>query len=128
MSFFREIEIRSARRARPCGGCGKQIEIGEPALDLAGHYQGDFWSAAYHRECRAAEVDLNDQHQAEEWIPLADCEADDWAYLLEEHPVAAARLGVTLERIEAERERERRAREGWRQRWQAVASALRVVE
>jgi hypothetical protein len=115
MSFFREVEIKSVRKARACGGCGTLIEAGSPAVDLASHYDGDFWSATYHRECRKAEVDLNSEHQAEEWIPLQEFDPeDDWEIILEDHPIVAARLGITQERIDEIHETARRMREHWR--------------
>lgn len=131
MSFYRETEIKGVRKARPCGGCGKLVEAGYPAVDLAGHYDGDFWSATYHAECRKAEVDLNGEHQAEEWIHLSEFEADDWEVILEDHPIVAVRLGITPERVEEYRERERSNRERWEDQakaYQAARAALPSIE
>lgn len=115
MSFYRETRIKAVRKARGCGGCGRTIASGSEAVDLAGHYDGDFWSSTYHVECHKAEIDLNHEHQAEEWIPLQEFEPeDDWEVLLAEHPIVAARLGITQERIDEIKETARRMREHWR--------------
>lgn len=125
MSFYRETRIKAVRKARSCGGCGHVIEVGSEAVDLAGHYDGDFWSATYHGECRAAEIALNGEHQAEEWIPLQEFEWEDWEVLLEEHPIVAARLVITQERLDEAREHERRMREHWRREAEAREAARR---
>ncbi len=97
MAFYRERQIKSVRKARHCEGCGRMIMAGDTALDLAGHYEGDFWNATYHIECRKAEIALNDLHDVYpgEWINLSEIEWDDWPWLLEDHPVVAERMGVT---------------------------------
>jgi hypothetical protein len=56
---------------------------------------GDFGSAVFHPECRAAEVEHNRANgaYADEWYSLADegtREVRDW--LVAEHPVVAARM------------------------------------
>lgn len=111
--FYRETIIKAVRKARVCGGCGRTIARGSEAVDLAGHYDGDFWSATYHVECRKAEIDLNGEHQAEEWIHLSEFEPDDWEVILQDHPIVAARLGITAERVEKERQREIEQRQRW---------------
>ena len=128
MSFFRETRIKAVRKARSCGGCGKVIEVGSEAVDLASHHEGDFWSDTYHVECRRAEMALNQEHQAEEWIHLQEFDPeDDWEVLLEEHPIVAARLGITRERIDEIHETARRMREHWRREAEAREAARKAA-
>lgn len=116
MGFYRERLVSTVRKQRHCCACAKLIQVGQPALDCAGHYDGDFWADTYHRECRAAECELNDLHGAEEWMMLGDIETDDWPWLLEDHPTVAARMGITKERYEEALESDRLCREAWRAR------------
>lgn len=110
MSFYRETSVKAVRKARPCLGCGCMIAVGEAALDVAGHYEGDFWSGSFHHECRAAEVALNDLHEVYpgEWMNLGDIEWDDWEWLLADHPVTAARMGITAEKLQEVKDRQAR--------------------
>lgn len=102
MSFYRETQVKSVRKPHSCGGCGHIIPIGEPALNVAGHYEGEFWGAYFHADCRAAEIYLNTVYGLHEWSPLCDFqEPEDRALLLESYPDVAARLGVTREGVEA---------------------------
>lgn len=104
MSFYRETVVKAVRKRHRCDGCGKHIEIGEPANRWAGMTDGDFGSVIMHPECREAEIKLNDilgTHSGDDWAGLLDIESEDWPWLLEEHPVVAARMGITAERITA---------------------------
>ena len=107
MSFYRETHVKAVRKSRPCIGCGRMIEVGSPALDASAHYEGDFWAATYHVECRAAETAINDLHEvySGEWMALSDIEHDDWDWLIAEHPVVAARMGITAERSQEAKDR-----------------------
>lgn len=116
MGFYRERLVKAVRKARRCCACGQAIEVGQSALDCAGHYDGDFWSDTYHPDCRAAECQLNDLHGAEEWMMLDEIEWDDWPWLLEDHPAVAARMGITNARYDEAVESERRCREAWMSR------------
>lgn len=111
MSFYRESTVKAVRKARRCLGCGRMIAVGETALDVAGHWDGDFWSGSFHHECRAAEIALNNLHgplRPDEWINLSEIDWEDWEWLLAEHPIVAARKGVTAEKLrEAEESRAR---------------------
>ena len=108
MSFYRETHVKAVRKARPCIGCGRRIEVGSPALDASGHYDGEFWAATYHVECRAAEIALNSLHGLyhDEWMALSDIEWDDWDWLLVEYPVVAARMGITAEKLHEVKDRQ----------------------
>ena len=101
MGFYSERAVEPVRKPRPCLGCGKRIGAGEGALECAGHYDGDFWSATYHTECRRAEQLFNDIHGAMEWIPINEIEPVDWPWLIEESPAVADRMAITTERFQA---------------------------
>lgn len=102
VTFYRENAIKAVRKPRQCNGCGHKVEVGSPALDYAGHADGDFWSATYHVDCRKAEVDLNDLHGTSyvgEWMNLsADMEWEDWPWLVDNFPAVAERMGITKAR------------------------------
>ena len=103
MSFYRETTVKAVRKARRCLGCGRMIAVGETALDVAGYWDGDFWSGTFHHECRAAEIALNRLYgplRPDEWMQLGELEWDDWEWLLAEYPVVAARKGITAERLQ----------------------------
>lgn len=125
MSFYDERTIKSIRKARACEGCGTMIHVGESALGCAGRYDGAFWSATYHHECRKAEIALNELHEVrhgDEWMNLGnDMEWEDWPWLIEDFPIVAARMKITTERfeeIQAERE-------SVRKRWAEIVAARR---
>lgn len=113
MGFYRERLVKAVRKERSCCGCGKLIEVGQSALDCAGHYQGDFWADSYHPECRVAECEINDLHGCEEWMLLSEIEWDDWPWLIEDHPIVAERMGVTTARYDEAIKRQRQARSYW---------------
>lgn len=100
--FVSERTIKATRKIHYCESCGgKPIEIGSPAKYLAGKQDGEFIALHYHVECRAAEIDWNNERGAwgDEWDSLymlkEDDEAEEWiAWVLDKHPVAAARLGL----------------------------------
>jgi hypothetical protein len=108
MSFYREKPVKAVRKARRCIACGRMIGVGSPALDASGHFNGEFWAATYHAECRAAEIALNSLPllHYEEWMALSDIEWDDWDWLLAEHPIVAARMGITAEKLQAVKDRQ----------------------
>lgn len=102
MSFCSEREIKSVRKARRCAACRKMVEVGSRAIGWAGTIDGDFSTATFHVECRVAEIELNKLagNDWDEWMGLDDAEADDWPWLLSDHPVVAARLGITQQKID----------------------------
>jgi hypothetical protein len=116
VSFYRERRIKAVRKARPCIACGSRVEVGQPALDCSGHFDGDFWSATYHAECRRAEEGLNKIHEtlwSDEWLALSDMEWDDWPWLIVDHPVVAERMGITAARFEEVSAEQERVRLAW---------------
>ena len=122
MSFYRETIVKAVRKPRQCIGCCATVNVGEPALDCSGHYNGDFWSATYHQECRAAECALNDLHDlrsGDDWMGLSDIEWDDWPWLIAEHPVVAGRMKVTTERYQDAVERSQICRSAFAKRAEA---------
>lgn len=113
MTFYREDHIRAVRKSRQCNGCASTIEIGSPAVDCAGHYDGDFWAATYHVDCREAEIALNNLHDthSDEWMNMSeDMEWEDWPWLIDEFPTVAARMNITTERFQKINEEQARVR------------------
>ena len=101
MSFSNVRSIKSVRKARPCR-CGQMIEAGQPAVEWVGVTEGEFAAIAYHPECRQAERALNKLHDVQwwdDWSGIEDVESEDWEWLLTEHPLVAARLNITPERV-----------------------------
>lgn len=116
MTFYNERQIKAIRKPRPCEGCNVRLQAGEPALGCAGVGYDGFWSAAYHAECRAAEIALNRLHRTrdDEWMNLTnDMEWDDWPWLIEEHPIVAARMHITTAKFETVRDERERVRLAW---------------
>lgn len=101
MAEFYSEKIVSVRKPRPCEGCGQMIGKGERALTYSGKFDGDFGSFTLHPECRVAELAWNKMADtyADEFVGLSELEPDDWQWLLDEHPIVAARKNVTPERI-----------------------------
>jgi hypothetical protein len=122
MSFYRETPIKSVRKARRCDACRRTINIGESALKLAGHWDGDFWAQTVHVECRAAEIELNklnDVRDGDEWMNIGnDMETDDWLWLVEDHPIVAERMGITRERYDAVMAEREECRKAWAEAYQ----------
>lgn len=111
MSFVSEITVKAVRKAHRCDACCTPVEIGQPMIRCAGMTDGDFWSLKYHPECREAELALNKLHDTwsnSDWIGLWDFDWEDAEWLLAEHPVVAARKGITAERVAEYKERQSR--------------------
>lgn len=103
VSFVTETDVKAVRKRHRCDGCGAHIEIGEPAKRWAGMTDGEFGTAIYHPDCRAAEVRLNDLAGwgfGDDWYPLSDAGREDWPWLIEEFPAVAARMNIP-NRVEA---------------------------
>ena len=97
MSFVTEKPVGAVRKRRRCDVCCQTIEIGEPAIRWAGMTDGDFGSFIFHPECRTAEIAYNQMASSAcgEWYSLNhDREEDDNAWILAEHPIVAARMGI----------------------------------
>ena len=62
MSFYRETNVKNTRRARSCDWCCELIEKGSPSVATSGLFEGDFFSARYHPECRAAITRYYNKH------------------------------------------------------------------
>lgn len=104
MSFVNEKPVKAVRKRHVCSGCNKFVEIGEAAINWAGMTDGDFSSAYYHPECRAAEVGINGLHglHNDEWMGLVDADWEDFPWLKAKHPVAYRWLLMTREQRSAE--------------------------
>jgi hypothetical protein len=99
VSFTRETLVKSVRKRHVCDGCGRHIQIGGPASRWAGMTDGDFGTAIYHPDCRAAEVELNDNRDwryGDDWWPLGEIEHEEWPWLIESYPAVAERIGFVL--------------------------------
>ena len=90
-------EVKAVRKSHECEQCGKKIEAGSPAKYAFGIWQGYAYSTYTHPECNAAAreyADINDAWGEEyPWFQHMD-DTDHHSWLLEKHPVVAARLGV----------------------------------
>ncbi len=100
MAFQGETAVKAVRKQYVCDGCGKHIDIGQPAMRWAGMTDGDFSTAIYHPECREAEIAYNNEvlgyAWGDDWWPLSEIDRDDWPWLTETHPIAAARVFAAL--------------------------------
>ena len=96
MSFYQDTPIRATRRPHLCDGCDQQIVVGSPATRWRGLCDGEFVSAIWHAECRAAECEYNQAKKHWEWVFLRECleDQEDRAWLMTEHPAVAARFGL----------------------------------
>lgn len=115
MTFLSEKTVKAVRKQVRCDACGQHIEIGQPAQRWAGVEDGQFHTLVYHPECREAEIALNALHGtfSAEWMGLYDAEPDDHPWLLAEHPVVAARKGITATSIEAHEKERAASRAAW---------------
>lgn len=97
MTTLNSKHIKSVRKPHFCEQCGKTIAIGEPAKYSFGIWDGYPFSAYVHPECNAAAreyAELNDLWFEDfPWFQyMDDSEHGHHAWLLEKHPVVAARL------------------------------------
>ena len=53
MSFTSLREIKACRKPHQCHWCGEQVAKGQPAVYVAGLWDGDFGSSYWHPECNA---------------------------------------------------------------------------
>lgn len=109
-SEFYSEKIVTVRKPRQCAGCCQMLAKGDQALVYSGKFDGDFGSFTLHPECRVAELAWNKMADTyyDEFVSLSELEPDEWEWLLDEHPVVAARMNITAERIadhRAERQR-----------------------
>ncbi len=93
MEFFSERKVK-ARKQHRCESCRTCIDVGEQHSSMAGKFDGYFWSARNHLDCRAAECGLAKLHGlggGEDWIFLHDMESDDAEWVAANHPTAYSR-------------------------------------
>ncbi len=78
MSFYRQT-ARISHRVRICDACATFILAGETYLDIAGKTDCEFWTGAYHPDCRECEVRLNyEEHMCQDdWWTLQEFLEDD---------------------------------------------------
>ena len=114
--FSSHTDIKAVRKRHRCAGCPGHVEVGEPAYRWTGSWDGQFGTAVYHVECRAAEIALNDLHDTrcgDEWSALTDMEGDDHPWLLADFPIVAVRYGITADTIRADEEEREACRVAW---------------
>lgn len=99
--FHVESFVAAARRLRVCEQCGRSILPGSPYRRGAGKYDGEMYSTATHPECHEAAQAYarmsNSWGEDYPWFQHMDLEPEDREWLLKEHPVVAARLGIEPE-------------------------------
>ncbi len=97
MTFSNECTVKAGRVQKTCFACPAKIEIGQPAVHWTGMSDGDFAAVSYHPECRAAEIAFNELRGTydDDWGGLDEMEPEDREWLLAEHPIVAARFGMT---------------------------------
>jgi hypothetical protein len=95
MGFYSETPVKAARKRHRCEACLRAIEAGEPYLRIGGQFDdGRPGSWAYHTDCRAEEVRINDDLHgdrtllADEWAPLHEIVAEGGAEELDALPPA----------------------------------------
>lgn len=99
MTTLTSKNIKAVRKPHCCEQCNKTIAIGEPAKYNFGIWEGEPFGTYQHVECAAAAHEyatINDLWFEEyPWFQfMDDSEHDHHAWLIEKHPVVAARLGV----------------------------------
>ncbi len=97
--FHHTRDIKSTRKVHVCEQCDRPISFGSAARSAAGVFEGNFYTQYLHIECDDAArafAELNDMW-GEDWPwfrQMDDSEFDHHAWLLEHHPIVAARLGL----------------------------------
>lgn len=99
MTTLTSKDIKAVRKPHCCEQCNKMIAVGEPAEYNFGIWEGEPFGTYTHIECNAAAneyAELNDLWFEEyPWFQfMDDSEHGHHAWLLEKHPVVAARLNV----------------------------------
>jgi hypothetical protein len=105
MSFVSETDVKAVRKRHRCDGCGRNIDIGQPAKRWAGTTDGEFCTAIYHVDCREAECALNklsDTYHPDEWQALREIDSEDWPWLRDTFPAVAHRMGIGAPRAVAD--------------------------
>jgi hypothetical protein len=75
VSFYRATE-RTARKQYRCMSCNTIIKPGDRYLNCAGiSYDGDFWCAAQHPDCREWEIEMNEKNN---WVDTGWMSLDEW--------------------------------------------------
>lgn len=92
MSFVTE-EVRTARKDHTCCACNRRIDAKTQYVRWVGTDDG-FQSAAYHTDCREAEVEWNRMSGGDrwDWYPLCDLDSEDFDWLCDAFPTVAHRL------------------------------------
>ena len=59
MSFNSSREIKACRKPHRCHWCDELIAKGQPAVRVAGVWDGDFGHSHYHPECNASYLTMD---------------------------------------------------------------------
>ena len=96
MTFHCSRTVKGRKQHR-CEQCGTVIPAGEMQVVSAGSNYGDFYSYRAHVECEDAGKAYATMtgYWGEEytWFQHHDSEIRDWQWMVEDHPIVAARLG-----------------------------------
>jgi hypothetical protein len=104
MTTLQTKEIKAVRNRYCCDQCNRMIAVGDPAQYSFGIWEGETYSTYTHPECAAAAHEyatMNDLWFEEyPWFQfMDDSEHNHHAWLLEKHPVVAARLNIEKVRV-----------------------------
>lgn len=96
MEFCAYRNIKRTAKEHRCVCCGAVVETGSSALYFAQKWDGYFFHGYMHHDCRDCEIRLNDlaETYADEWINLSDRDSEDDAWIANDFPVVAKRLGI----------------------------------
>jgi len=113
MSFHSTRDIKAVRKEHVCEHCLTKIAIGEPAINAAGVYDGDFYSYYVHPECEAWGTDYAKRGDlwGDEYVWLHDVWSDigtqdsinELRHIIEKFPKVAALIDAAsrLRELEA---------------------------
>lgn len=95
--------IKATRKPHTCEQCGTEIEVASTCHYFTGSYFRDFYSHHVHLECEAAGIAYAKMSgcwgEDFMWFQHSLEEQEDKSWLLEHHPIVAARLGLNAEEL-----------------------------
>lgn len=99
MSDFTSSRKVTARKPHQCAHCRREISVGTLHHYSAGVYDGGFYTAREHFECRSAWHTLNfdirdySPYDGAPFLADDDFESEDKEWMRETFPIVASRLG-----------------------------------
>jgi hypothetical protein len=102
MSDFWRSRFAIARKTHVCDECRCPIAIGHRYERFAGSQEGDFYSIAYHPECRAHALHINaDNDYPEDWRSIREWIDEGGVEMLDDAPdIVRARFGLPVKSLE----------------------------